>query len=574
MNLEWYRHICFHSLARLYRFGLWFLTSILVLHQQGNALLPPGSLSLEGISAIHNRLNKDCIEKWKRGDVLGILMAAYAMLLRSSPAAMSSPRFSSSGRLPDNAMDIRKAWRECLESPAEQCSFTFARICMIPALSYPVKPLDEEYFSATAPLLCEVSEFLHSVLADFGSQYLEVLSASGESPISRAKWLQDTEDDLRLRRSHQEKQRNFQGHFQNWSDSEGLENVPATVDLLKRPDCMDDVIAFATAICALGPEFVLPFWKKELHIDDSLGDGQQRENVKLSPSRALEDLQTQQEKDSSLSPSYLSFLAALALAQNRQCLQNGAEVVYSILQNSTVDQKKTDWATLIDVIRWYVRELDPHALSTRSNKSVSSSKVTTSSAYYYDDRENPNEQKSSSQIGGESSTYSKPHSLGEENTYILLSHLAVISNVAANCPSARSEIISINLPIVNTENAIIGQDSALMILFKLALLPLTPDVRGAVFGTLSSLLSTDGLSGEEAASIHGSALKSWELLESCQIIPISLLEQYPTRSDPVVQDGLGLTFPLSSTSLVRYCCKCMFHLHFQILTQFSSCVFK
>jgi len=520
---------------------------------QGNALLSPGSTSITGLAAVHNRLSEAAIANWKRADVLGLLMAAYAMLLRSSPAAMSSPRASGAGSGPGSSVDIRKTWRQCLESSHKQKSITFARICMIPALQKPAQPVSEEFFAFAAPLPCDTSEFLQSFLAEFASQYLDMLSSSGEGPVSRAKWEQDAEEELRLRRSNQEQQRSFRGQFRDWSDSEALEAVPAAVDLLERTDCVDDIIAFAVAVCSLGPEYVLPFWLQETHNREGDGDEEPREYVKLVPSRALRDLAEQQRKDESLCPSYLSFLAALALAQNPSCGDDGADVVHSMLSGHSGNRYQRDWPSLIEVLRWYVMELRPQSYTTRSSAtSSSSSQSTTSTAYYYFNEGSASNQASNNRPSGDSSVSPKPRELGEENTFILLSHLALITNVAAKSSAARSAIVSINLPIKNPDGSVVGQDSAMMVLFYLALLPLTPKVRGAVFGTLSQLLSIDGCSKEEAADMRSAALKGWEHLEACQIIPISMLEQYPSAQQPGSETATELSFPLSSTAVVRY----------------------
>ena len=521
---------------------------------QGNALLSPGSTSITGLAAVHNRLSEAAIANWKRPDVLGLLMAAYAMLLRSSPAAMSSPRASGAGSAPGSNVDIRKTWRQCLESSHKQKSITFARICMIPALQKPTQTVSEEFFAFAAPLPCDTSEFLQSSLAEFASQYLDILSLSGEGPVSRAKWEQDAEEELRLRRSNQEQQRSFRGQFRDWSDSEALDAVPAAVDLLERTDCVDDIIAFAAAVCSLGPEYVLPFWLQETHNQEGDGDDEPREYVELVPSRALKDLEDQQRKDESLRPSYLSFLAALALAQNPSCGDDGADVVHSILSGHSRNRYQTpDWWSLIDTLRWYVGELSPQSYTTRGpSTSSSSSQSTTSTAYYYFDEGSATNPASNNRPSGDSSASPKPRELGEENTFILLSHLALITNVAAKSSAARSAIVSINLPIKNPDGSVVGQDSAMMVLFYLALLPLTPKVRGAVFGTLSQLLSIDGCNKEEAADMRSAALKGWEHLEASQIIPISMLEQYPSAQQPGSQTTTGLDFPLSSTAVVRY----------------------
>jgi len=363
--------------------------------------------------AIHNRLSTDSVDQWKRKDVLGFLMAAYGMLLRSSPIAMTSPRVT--GGSPGGSNVIKRTSRECLEAPAELKSFTFARLCMVPALRQPSAPRDDEYFNLNkAPMLCDNNEFQHSVLADFGSHYLEVLSTSGESPISRLKWKEDAEESLRLQRTNQEQMRSFRGDFASRGlfDSETVEAVPAMVNLLERPDCMDDVIAFATAVCSLGPEYAFAFWSQEEHRSGP-EDGEAHECLKLVPSRALKDFEAQQRKDESLRPLYLSFLAALALAKNPFGGEDGAAVIHSMFSHGS-DQHS--WSELIGILRWYVRELDPQPYTTRSASTSASSQGTTSTAYYYSDQGGISDVESKKASGGDTSITRTPNELGPQNT--------------------------------------------------------------------------------------------------------------------------------------------------------------
>jgi hypothetical protein len=526
---------------------------------QGNALLPPGSMSPEPLATIHSRLSKDVIGKWKRPDVLGLLMASYAMLLRSSPSALSSPRVA--GSSVGGGIDVRKTWRECMEAPAELKSFTFARLCLIPALQKPAPSTSDDYNVVATPS-CDVAEFFMSLLAEFASRYLDVLSASGDRPISRAKWEQDAEDDLRLRRAHQEQQQSFRGQFPAWSDTttaaDAGNEVPGEVDLLGRPDCMDDVIAFSTAVCSLGPDYALSFWSQESIVSAGDGDEDPREYVKLVPSRALRALEVQQDDDDSLCPSYLSFLAALALAKNpsgRQAL-SGAALIHERLSGGDNGQKYIGWSTLIEQLRWYIRQLNPEDYSTTRGSAVTTSSSGGSTAYYYCDQGSAGDGNGygskDQSTSGESTSHAKPRELGDTNEFILWSHLALISNVAANCAAARSAIVSINLPIRSPDGTeIIGQDSTLMVLFTLAVMPLSPEVRGAVLRTIARLLSVDGASETETTDMRKAALKGWDLLEACQIVPINMLEQYPSLQDPNLRSTTGMAFPPSSTALVR-----------------------
>jgi hypothetical protein len=445
-------------------------------------------------------------------------MASYAMLLRSSPTALSSPRNNPT----EPAVDVRKSWRDCIEAPAELKSFSFARLCLLPALQ------------TNTPQ----AEFFLAVLAEFAAHYLQVLSASGDRPISRAKWEQDAEEDLRLRRSHQENQRQFHawsGTTNAASDQNNIDNmaVPDAVDLAERPDCMDDVIAFCTAVCVCLPECALLFWSR----------GDDDNDNKLVPSRALLDLRDQQTNDDTLRASFLSFLAALALAKNDSL--DGAHAVHELLlQEGTANT----WPALLEMVRWYARELGSPS-STRGSTSSAGTVLSggnNSSAYYYNDDNDINNNSNYGLSTGPtlaSEGPAKSRELGEENAYLLLSHLVLISNVAKGCPAARSAILSVRFD---------EEDSTLTVLISLAVTALPPDVRGQVFGAVAELLNLDAASLEVSTQIREAAGKTWELLEACQILPIHLLEQYASSAQSSDSSGTitGLAFPPSSTALV------------------------
>lgn len=263
----------------------------------------------------------------------------------------------------------------------------------------------------------------------------------------------------------------------------------------------------------------------------------------------------------SLRPSYLSFLAALALSKNTSGEHSGtgADAVHEMLSggdNGVGTQKYQGWSALLEVLRWYIRQLNPQEYSTTRGSVVAASSSGDSTAYYYFDQGSagdgtgygPKDRSAS----GEGASQTKPRELGEANEFILLSHLALITNVAANSASARSAIVTINLPIRSPDGSeIVGQDSALTVLFTLAVMPLSPEVRGAVFRSIARLLSVDGASDAETIEMRTVAIKGWELLESCQVVPISMLEQYPSLQDQSLQSTTGLSFPPSSTARVR-----------------------
>jgi Nuclear pore complex scaffold, nucleoporins 186/192/205 len=476
-------------------------------------------------------------------------MSAYALLLRSSPATLSSPR-SGAGSPATSSFDARKTWRECMEIPAELRTFTFARLCLIPALLYSSSSTgDGDRRGSYEP--CDASEFCLAVLADFASSYFDVLSTSKDRPISRAKWQQDAEDDLRLRRLHREQQLNFRGQFGTWSDPVApIDTVPASVDLLSRPDCMDDVVAFATAVCSLGAQYAQSFW----NVDNGI------EQAHYTPSRALRELEQQQAEDYSLRASYLSFLAGLAVACELREGENGAVAIHRLLSNggNSVGGRSValTWSSLIDILRWYVRELDPQETpsgrSTTTSGSGLGSSGSGSTAYYYFDRGDKSDVTRQAKDRSADLSTSKARELGDENTYLVLSHLSLLACVAKNSPQARYEIASLNLPIFGSNKPdIVGQDSTLMVLFSLCARPFAPAIRGAIFETIANLLSVDGAVGEVETKIRSLARKGWEYLEACQVLPISSFDQYPVMSEGNDQRTTGLSFPPSSTALVN-----------------------
>lgn len=516
---------------------------------QGNALLPPDSSNIDELRPIDLRLNKDAIKEWKRSDVLGILIAAYAMLLRASPSALSSPRLGGAASV-TGGLEVRKTLRECLHLPAELKAFTFGRLSLIPAIRRPLTSAD--VFVST----CDIASFLLASVADFASRFLDLLSSSGECPVSRAKWEQDAEDTLRLQRSYQEQQRKFHGQFRDWAgaDSDAVEPVPNSVDLLGRPDCIDDVISFSVAVCSLHHDYALRFWSHDEHIEL---DGNSADRT-LAPSRALKDLHLQQTVDHSLRPAYVAFLAALSLAVRDDGFLNGARIVNEIFSGSSTTFAKSgehSWGAIFETLRHYVRELNPNAYASHRSSNMEAllgMSTDSSTAYYYlDDATSTNGYKMNDKSKS-NNTVLKPKELGEENTSIVLSHLTLIANVALNYPNARHIILSTYLPIRSPDQReIIGQDGALNILFTLSIMPLDPEVRGTVFKTLACLLSVDGISCDtQLAEARKVAMRGWELLEACQIIPVHVLEKQYGERQTIEGDSLGISFPPSSVSLV------------------------
>lgn len=412
-------------------------------------------------------------------------------------------------------------------------SFSFGRLAFIPAL--------ESMATMPSPAGLNTEELLLKGLAAFAATYLDILSVSGDLPVSRLKWEQDAEEDLRLRRSHQEQQRQFQA----WSGTTagGMERIPSSVDLLERPDCMDDVVAFVVTVCSLGPSYALQFWSREQNVETG--------RINLVPSRALLELDRLQEGDESLGPSYVSFLAVLALADDTEAL-NGASAVHKVLSSPSDENRKgqVTWTSILEALRWYTREFNNSkgGFSSAPTKKVSSYTSTPSSYYYSNETGSAgfSTKLDSSSDGGQS--VSQPFELGALNSHILSSYLSVLANVAAKCPPARSAVLSTPLPIFGSDaSEVIGQDTSLVILFTLSVAPVSPEIRGAVFVALSEILSGKDAAEKDAAVIRDAAIKAWQLVEDCQFIPIALLDQFPV--DLAVHRRI-MSFPQSSTMMV------------------------
>jgi len=420
---------------------------------------------------------------------------------------------------------------------------------------------------------CDTYEFYMSVMSDFMSHFLDVLCASGDVPISRSRWERDEERELALRREQQHQQHQFRAWSGTRATATDEQAIPSSVDLMARPDCLDDVIALAIALCSAGSSYATYFWStSEEEINDTLAKV-------LMPSRALRKLKHQLEADRSLLPVYVSFLAALALAPAPTTgAESGATLVNRLLSQASSESEvnRVDWLSLMDAIRWYARELGTGSTTVSKSTTESSSSSPglagrASTAYYYGAEDNGAEGSagygSSQQAtsSSSSSTSSKPKEMGETNTNILLSHLGVIATVASECAAARSMLVSMKLPVVSQDSSTYaGDDPFLTVLFLLSIAPLTPLVRGAVFSTIASLLKVDEANAEEKKIIEEHAMKGWELLDTCRVLPISLLDQYEALPQGAAQITQGLAFPPSSISLVSH------YPHMMILNEDST----
>jgi hypothetical protein len=362
-----------------------------------------------------------------------------------------------------------------------------------------------------------------------------------------------------LRQNDQQQQQEFHGQFPGLSDSTfnlGSTKSIEMVDLLNRPDCIDDIFGLSIALSSLGPEYSLQFWSQATQTDDS----NSREIYALVPSQAVRELERQQMEDDSLRATYLSFLASLSIAQNpfgSESGADGADVVHKLLSGDAGGAGEVDhqgWLDVLGALRWYVCQLGASQLAPSRESTGSSSSTRGSTAYYY--FEDP---EASDFSGYDRSTSKDTPSdvtatdLGEENEYNLLAHLALITNVAANSAEGRSGIRSIKLPLRSPDTKdIIGQDSTLEILFALASMPLSPEVRGATFCSIASLISVQGIRSADMSELREASVVAWKLVDSYQIVPTFMLDQFPSSEEPLsALNATGISFPTSSTALVR-----------------------
>lgn len=432
--------------------------------------------------------------------------------------------------------DLRKLWRECIDAPRSFKSITYARLSLIPALHVPLSPVSN--------VSCDISEFLLSTLSDFAAHYLDTLSVSGGWPISREKWMQEAKEDLKLRQAHEEQQRQFAYQFNtSWGTSQqsSSNSLSDTIDLMQRPDCMDDLIAFASAVCSLEPHFAIKFWS----VEESDGDSQRG----LAPSRTLRDLRDQQIGDDSLRASYVSFLAGLALASSYDGLLDGAATIYDMLldEASQSPDDTMTWAAVMQILKWYAAQLGSESSSNvQSGASRTQSKSGTS--YYYDD---DNTRPLYEQVAP-TVTSAKDRELDEGNTYFLFANLSLVSNVVARNPVARLRILQISTPSYSSDGSeVVKQDSTLQVMFDLLVRAVRPEVRGKIFSTVSELINCEGLDSESAKEMNGFVMECWKLVEEYQVLPIYLLEQYPSLSLSESSEIPHFSFPSHSMSLVR-----------------------
>jgi len=502
---------------------------------RGNQLLHPSRPSIENIKELHDRLKPEAHEQWARPDVWGLLACSYALLLRMTPTAITSP--TKGGSNSSLSKEVREAAIYCMEIPAELMSFTFCRLTLIPSL--------EKIQSASMRTMCDISEFCLSVISETYSLYLSVLSeGAGNLPISRKRWQIRMEEDLKLQKEQYVEQAQLDYYLGKTSPQKP--KIPTSVDLMKRHECLDDLIALATTLCSLGPDYSRMFWGKD------------KETNGLIPSRTLQECMLQASQDRSLIPYVHSWMAALSNDEK------SAKAIHDFMSGNKNNvegftQSVTSWYGLVHSLRYYVQELSNNNDTNVSKQSSSTTKnaAKSNTSYYYGLEGNVMpDQSGGSQSNGSSSSSSKksmkPQELSQESKLQLASYLALITNVSLHCFEARHKILSTVLPLVEGTLAA-GGDECLVVLFKLAIAPLCSKMRGATLSTIASLLqSTEGIQDPKVKSfMQEQGNNAWEYLESCSLLPINMFDRYRVVPAPGidVQNQGVMSFPPSSMAL-------------------------
>eukprot|EP00957_Ditylum_brightwellii_P096365 7339069-Ditylum_brightwellii.AAC.1 len=80
----------------------------------------------------------------------------------------------------------------------------------------------------------------------------------GISDICTEQWLSDEEKELQLR--HVQEQHRLQFGEMYGQTMQPYTAIPAEVDVTKRPDCIDDMIALVVAVCMACPDCAQQFW--------------------------------------------------------------------------------------------------------------------------------------------------------------------------------------------------------------------------------------------------------------------------------------------------------------------------
>jgi hypothetical protein len=340
----------------------------------GNALFPPetnnDNIFPVSLLSIHQRLNPDpesAIEEgWKRRDIWGFLLLPYALLLRDHAGGCrggeASPVFQ--GRTTGSVVvDVRGTYSQCLAVASQLKSLTFARLTLIPPLLSSNLTSEER----------SIKEFYLSAMSELTAQYVDALFTTGNMPISRREWLDEETNAAQSEWLEWEQRR----EFGEWAgqrddggsnvDDEDLAAGPRAVNLMDRPDCLEDIFALVSSVSEANPSGARAFWY--VVEEDKGGDA----SSSLAPSRALQTLDLRQSDNDSSLCVYLTFLASLALADDAiggpLGVNSGAAMVHSFLSgNRAINPHATGndrhmhflWSAIIGFIRFYAEILSPN----------------------------------------------------------------------------------------------------------------------------------------------------------------------------------------------------------------------
>jgi len=566
----------------------------------GNAFFPPqnqgpaadASSTQALLHPIHQRLDPNspaAEEAWKRSDIWGLLLVPYALLLRNAASQLMTPRAGGSPAHHRGGtaeiLDVKNTFSKCLMAASQLKSLTFARLSLIPSFGMPSStnallfPSSSDGSSASSG----VFDFYASTFAEFTAQYIDALGATGTLPITRKEWLEEEVNLAQSEWMERKQKREFgvwAGQEQEQTEEDAAANAgPRKVNVMDRPDCLEDVFALVSSACDVYPAGARALWyvgEEQQQVLNNDEDGMEAVAVArsprlvLAPSRALQTLDLlHPDSDSSLFV-YLSFLASLALsdAPGMDGTQNGASVVHRILCGErTINQRAPErhihflWSQILGAIRWYAENLsqENEDVSTKNKASAAaadrirnSAPAESSTSYYYMASGNTSNSSRGMETASSSSTANTERSndgvqsssnssvsnetkeLDEVGRHTLMSLLCLMSNVASKCYAAREFILAIQIPAQDDTNDGRSvsdggiQDGSLEILFSLlTIASLPPDIRGMAFSAIANLLPADeNLSNATASSAKNAALRAWELLELCQFVPIKLLSQY------------------------------------------------
>ena len=540
----------------------------------GNALFPPlhsahedrnghndddvaATNAMRRLLPIHQRLDPDsesaAEESWTRRDIWGLLLVPYALLLRNTTAAAttgntttSSPLRGATDATPrpgsggGNTIDIKGTYSQCLMVASQLKSLTFARLSLLPSVSSSLVGHDIVDGGGDQSSSASIYDFHLSTLSEFTAQYIDALGTTGNLPITRQEWLDEEMNMAQTEWMEKEQRRQF-GEWagepvlpQNDDDEDDVAEGPRAVNLLDRPDCLEDVFALASSVCEAYPLGAKSFWyTTEMELVEGGEDGlSSSAGAVLSPSRALQTLDLfQSENDSSLYV-YLSYLSSLAIADAaRRGSPSGADMVHSYLAgNQTINphspgtdrQMHVMWREIIETIRWYADHLSPSDDATAPSEdgtinstaklrgSNSATTDETSTSYYYglgggispvnsggdnfsSSPEHPERGSSKSAAAPVNVTQSssEKRELGDVERNTLMAVLCLVSNVASKCVAAREFILGIRLPSkdMNDGGGLGYQDSTLEILFALlTITSLPPEIMGMAFVAIANLL--------------------------------------------------------------------------------------